>query len=106
MASPISRYLTANVLRWINGDGRGESDCLNVNVLSTIRYIRNTRIGESVEYKFDFRLDPGLEYKGWYNMAATGYYPESWDSQLRLATWEGEYLHNFIYILKADKKTA
>ncbi|MBY2968127.1 hypothetical protein [Rhizobium leguminosarum] len=84
------------------GDGRGENDCRNGNVRSTIRYTRDMKAGESVEYKFDFRLDPTFAYKGWQNNSANGFYPDGWDSHLRLASWEGPAIHNFIYMLKAD----
>ncbi len=86
------------------GDGRGENDCINGNIRSNIRYRTDMGAGESVEYKFDFKLDPGFAYKGWRNQSANGFYPDGWDSHLRIASWEGTFKHNFIYMLKADTR--
>lgn len=84
------------------GDGRGENDCENGNARSNLRWTTNYRLGDSVEYRFDVRVDPGLAYAGFYNMAANGVYPNGTDSHLRIASWEGPLLRNFIYMLKVD----
>lgn len=85
------------------GDGRGESDCLNGNVRSNLAYGTWTKLNQSVEYRFDIWMEPSFNYRGFFNSHATGYLLDSMDSRLRLASWEGPLLHNFIYILKADK---
>lgn len=84
------------------GDGRGENDCLNGNARSNLHWTTNYRLGESVEYRFDVRVDPSLAYPGFYNMSANGTYPNGIDSHLRIASWEGPLLRNFIYMLKVD----
>ncbi len=84
------------------GDGRGETDCNNGNVRSVVTYNPNKRLGQIVEYSFDIKLDNSFAYKGEKNLAAEGYYPGAHDSALRLASWEGPFLHNFLYMLKAD----
>lgn len=84
------------------GDGRGESDCVNGNVKSIIRYERDAKLGESVEYKFDVQIDPSFKYPGEYNLDALPFRPGGWDSSLRIASWEGPYIKNFVYMLKAD----
>jgi len=87
------------------GDGRGESDCSNGSVRSMFGYDTWAQLGQSLEYRFDVLMPANLEYEGYFNKDAAGFEPDSWDSNLRLATWEGTFLHNFIYILKASKKT-
>ncbi|MBG1232238.1 hypothetical protein F8B91_07810 [Aestuariivirga litoralis] len=84
------------------GDGRGENDCNNGNLRSVLRWKSEAHTGDTVEYKFDLKIDPKLTYPGFKSMAALGYYPNGIDSHLRLASWEGPFLHNFIYMLKAD----
>jgi hypothetical protein len=86
------------------GDGRGESDCLNGTIRSMYGYEPWAQLGQALEYRFDIKMDPELQYEGYYNLDAAGFEPQSWDSHLRLATWEGTFLHNFIYILKASRK--
>jgi len=84
------------------GDGRGEYDCRNGNVRSILRRTKDVKLGESVEYRFDIRVDPSLAYAGFPNMAANGVYPGAVDSHLRIASWEGPALRNFIYMLKVS----
>lgn len=87
------------------GGGRGESDCYNGSVRNMLGYQPHAALGQTVEYSFDVRIDPALEYEGHLNIDAAGFEPGSWDSNLRLATWEGtNYLHNFIYILKVSSR--
>jgi len=86
------------------GDGRGESDCLNGTVRSVFANSPQAQLGQTREYRFDVRVDPSLAYEGYYNDNAIGFEPGGWDSLLWLASWEGTYLHNFIYILKASKR--
>jgi hypothetical protein len=42
-------------------------------------------------------VDPAFAYPGYYNGHAAG-----WDSRLRIASWEGPLLHNFLYMVKLD----
>lgn len=83
------------------GDGRGENDCNNGNLRSTLSG-GTVALGKAVEYRFDIRIDPSLAYAGFQTMAANGYYPGGIDSGLRIASWEGPLLHNFIYNLKVS----
>jgi hypothetical protein len=84
------------------GDGRGESDCVNGNIRSTLVRHPEDKLSESVEYQFDIWVDPTFQYRGYYNNHATGFLTDSLDSRLRIASWEGPFLHNFLYMLKLD----
>lgn len=85
------------------GDGRGESDCKNGSVKSIIRYTRDTKVGESFEYKFDLQFDMStFKYTGEFRRDAVPFSPGGWDSSLRLASWEGPFIKDFVYILKAS----
>lgn len=84
------------------GDGRGESDCLNGNTKSQLRRIKDQSIGQTLEYKFDFWVDPAFTYAGEFIRDAIAFRREGWDSRLRLAGWEGPFIKNFIYMLKLD----
>jgi Polysaccharide lyase len=86
------------------GDGRGESDCFNGNVRSAISARSDAKTGSTMEYAFEFWIDPSLSYEGYYNDHSIGYLPNAHDSRLRIASWEGEFLHNFIYMLKLDSQ--
>ncbi|RYE07015.1 MAG: peptidoglycan-binding protein [Hyphomicrobiales bacterium] len=86
------------------GDGRGESDCLNGTVRSVLGHSPQAELGQTLEYRFDVRVDPSLAYEGYLNNDSAGHEPGAWDSHLWLASWEGTFLHNFIYILKVSKK--
>lgn len=86
------------------GDGRGESDCYNGNVRSTLLYSPDARLNQTLEYRFDVWIDPKLSYGGFYNDHSVGYLRNSHDSRLRIASWEGQYLHNFLYMLKVDRQ--
>lgn len=82
------------------GDGRGESDCLNGNVRSQISQTR--RVGDTLEYRFDIRIDPALAYTCGRDELAYGLMPDAWDTQLLVAHWEGNLLHNYVHRLKLD----
>jgi hypothetical protein len=86
------------------GDGRGESDCINGTVRSALVRPIWEPMGQVLDYRFDFRIDPAFAYPGFSNTWALGYLKDSWDSRLRLAIWEGPLLHNFLYQLIADTK--
>ena len=81
------------------GDGRGENDCANGNVRSAIGAGNWDRLGQTVEYRFDIRVDPGFNYPGRYSHEG-----RRWHSNLRIASWEGPLLHNFLYILQLDSR--
>lgn len=83
-------------------DGRGESDCKNGLVRSNLVGEVDVPIGYTSEYKFDLWMQPNLKYRGWDNELAYASTHTMHDSKLRLASWEGENVHNFIYVLKAD----
>jgi hypothetical protein len=84
------------------GDGRGESDCKNGNTKSVIQRSKDARIGQTFEYKFDFWVDPDFGYAGEYIRDSLPYREGGWDSRLRIASWEGPFIKNFVYMLKLD----
>lgn len=85
------------------GDGRGENDCVNGNVRSAIYPTgRQARLGDAVEYRFNLRIDPSFALAPFHNPEAIDLLPGGSDSRLRIASWEGPLLHNFIYLMKAD----
>lgn len=81
------------------GDGRGENDCRNGNVRSAIVARNWDKLGDAVEYRFDIQVDPGLNYPGRFSHEG-----KRWHSNLRIASWEGPLLHNFLYILQLDSR--
>lgn len=81
------------------GDGRGENDCVNGNVRSTIGADSWDPLSSAMEYRFDIQVEPGFRYQGRYS-----YEGERWHSNLRIASWEGPLLHNFLYILQLDSR--
>lgn len=83
-------------------DGRGESDCKNGNVRSQLVGTPDARIGTTASYSFDIRLQPNLSYFGWYNESALSFLKSGRDSKFYLAVWEGNRIHNYIHMLKAD----
>jgi hypothetical protein len=85
-------------------DGRGESDCRNGNVRSALSRRPDEKMGRAVEYRFDIWVDPSFAYEGFFNDHSFGFLSDAHDSRLRIASWEGEFLHNFIYMLKLDSK--
>ena len=85
-------------------DGRGETDCKNGNVKSLIQH-KNEKLGQSIEYRFDVMIDPGMSFPGAFDPYSVGFMPEGWDSQLRIAIWDGyEKIHDYLYDLKLDAK--
>ena len=86
------------------GDGRGENDCRNGNVRSALVARGNAKIGSTVEYSMDIRIDPSFAYPGFYNDHSIGYLRDASDSRLRIASWEGPLVHNFLYMLKVDAR--
>ena len=85
-------------------DNRGESDCTNGNVRSSANYAPDARMGQTLEYRFDIQVNSDFAYPGYSNDMAAGFYPNQWDSRLRIASWEGPLLHNFLYMIKVDAK--
>ncbi|MBN8994083.1 MAG: hypothetical protein J0H94_02580 [Rhizobiales bacterium] len=86
------------------GDDRGESDCTNGNIRSDMQFSPEAKMGQLLEYRFDIRLNADFAYPGYRNDHAFGFYPGAWDTRLRIASWEGPLLHNFLYMIKADAK--
>lgn len=68
-----------------------------------MRYRQDVKLGSTVEYRFDLKIDKNFAYAGYFEKAAQGYYPEGWNSALRIASWEGSLLHNFIYMLVQEQ---
>ena len=81
------------------GDGRGENDCRNGNVRAVIGAQSWDLLGEAVTYRFDIQVDPSFRYPGRYSNEG-----QRWHSNLRIASWEGPLLHNFLYILQLDSR--
>ena len=69
------------------GDGRGESDCSNGNIREVLLG-PGDRVGASRTYSFDVKVEEPLGYLG------------GLDPRLRIASWEGNLLHNFVYMFK------
>jgi hypothetical protein len=83
------------------GDGRGEHDCFNGIVRSALGAFQ-VGASETWTYAFEFRVPDPIGYTGWRNSHACTYLDDCQDSRLRIASWEGNRLHNFMYMLKAD----
>ena len=77
------------------GDGRGENDCHNGNVREVFSYCCQAKMGQAVSYKFDVLIDPSFAYSGFYNDHSLGFIADGLDSRLRIASWEGQFLHIF-----------
>lgn len=86
------------------GDGRGENDCRNGMVRSTVLGRPTARLGQSFEYRFELRVVPPLSYAGFQNPEHLGHLSTGRDSRLRLATWEGNKLHNWLYQMKLEAR--
>ena len=86
------------------GDGRGENDCYNGNIRSVLSHQPQAVLNENWEYRFDIWVDPSFSYPGFYNDHARDFMPGSFDSRLRIASWEGPFIHNFLYAVKVDAK--
>lgn len=84
------------------GDGRGESDCKRGNVRSTMYHDPQARIGQVRDYRFDVKIPPDFAYPGRIHAETVLFIPGGWDSHLRIASWEGPALHNFLYMVKVD----
>ncbi|MFN0115987.1 MAG: heparin lyase I family protein [Paracoccaceae bacterium] len=87
------------------GDGRGENDCHNGNVRSNLSP-HTARPGQGWSYSFEIRVPVPIAYPGFHNDWSIGYLTGAHDSRLRIASWEGNLLHNFIYMLKVDATRA
>ncbi|WP_171212628.1 hypothetical protein [Ruegeria sp. HKCCA5426] len=88
--------------RSYSGD-RTENDCKNGNIRSSLKK-KWVRVGSTVRYSFDFWVDPSIAYAGWKNSNAKGFLPGAWDTRLRIAAWLGDGKHNYLYLLKLDKR--
>jgi hypothetical protein len=84
------------------GDGRGESDCSNGNVKSQIGYRTHAKLGETLDYSFELWVDPAFAYAGAFEYDSTPFRAGGWDSNLRIASWEGPDIKSFVYMLKLD----
>lgn len=85
------------------GDGRGESDCRNGNVRSNLT-AHQVGVSEAWTYEFEFRVPGPIGYGGYSNSHACGFLDRCADSRLRIVSWEGNRLHNFLYMLKLDNR--
>lgn len=86
------------------GNGHRENDCLNGNTKSQIASNQDATLGETFTYQFDVWVDPNFGYEGEYIQSSLPFRDGGWDSRLRIASWEGPHIKNFIYMLKLDAK--
>ena len=83
------------------GDDRGENNCTNGNVSSSIDHHPHAKMGQTMEYRFDIQVESDFAYAGYFNSHAEGFYLDGSDSRLRIASWEGPLLHNFLYMIES-----
>ncbi|SMY09056.1 hypothetical protein [Flavimaricola marinus] len=83
------------------GDGRGESDCSNLNSKSYLTS-RDVPVGTSMLYAFDVRVAGGLTHDAFRNPHVT-YAPGGADSRLSVAIWQGELIKNHLLTLDLDR---
>lgn len=85
-------------------DGRGESNCGNMNVQSYIGTKQNARLGQTWLYAFDFMVDPTVNHKGHHQPEAAKYGGGGGvnNSRLELARWQGQAIKNHIYDIEVD----
>lgn len=88
------------------GDGRGENNCTNKNVQSTLATSDRIAagLGEEWRYAFDFWIDPEVPHPGFYGrdaLALTGFGINR--SRLEIARWQGlRSIKNHIYDIEVD----
>jgi hypothetical protein len=82
------------------GDGRGESDCLNMSSKSYLS-AGDVSNGSSMKYSFDIRVVAGLTHREFHNPRAVPF-TGGQDSRLSVALWQGEYIKNHIHQLDLD----
>ena len=82
------------------GDGRGESDCGNLNSKSYLSS-GSVRVGSGMRYAFDIRVAEGLTHKAFHNPRAVPFTGGP-DSRLSVAIWQGDMIRNHIVALDLD----
>ena len=83
------------------GDGRGESDCGNLNSKSYLS-AGEVPVGTSMRYTFEVRVAGGLTHAAFRNPRVT-YSPGGADSRLSVALWQGNLIKNHLLSLDLDK---
>lgn len=82
------------------GDGRGESDCRNLNSKSYLS-AGDVKNGSSMRYSFDVRVAGGLIHKAFHNPRMVPFTGGP-DSRLSVAIWQGNLIKNHIVWLDLD----
>ena len=83
------------------GDGRGESDCNNLNAKSYLS-AGEVPIGTSMRYLFDVRVAGGLTHEAFRNPLVT-YAKGGADSRLSVAIWQGNLIKNHLLSVDLDR---
>lgn len=83
------------------GDGRGESDCGNLNAKSYLS-AGEAKIGSAMLYAFDIRVAGGLTHAAFHNPRAVPFTGGP-DSRLAVALWQGEMIKNHLVSLELDR---
>ncbi len=82
------------------GDGRGESDCRNLNSKSYLA-AGEVPIGTAMKYVFDLRVAGGLTHAAFRNPDAVPFTGGP-DSRLSVAIWQGNLIKNHLATLDPD----
>ena len=84
--------------------GSDESDCKMGSTKSQIYHEQMIKIGETVEYSFEVRVDPAFDYPGTFRrgLESLPFAAGAWDSDLRIASWEGPERKSFVFTMKLD----
>lgn len=83
------------------GDGRGESDCANLNSKSYLA-AGDVRMGTAMMYAFDVRVAGGLTHAAFHNPRAVPFTGGP-DSRLSVAIWQGDLIKNHLVALDLDR---
>lgn len=84
--------------------GDPEDDCMMGTTRSQIFHEKMAKLGETVEYSFDILVDPAFNYPGIFRkgLESLPFTPGAWDSDLRIASWEGPERKSFVFTVKLD----
>ncbi|SIO08960.1 hypothetical protein [Vannielia litorea] len=83
------------------GDGRGESDCGNLNAKSYLS-AGEVKSGATMLYAFEVRVAGGLTHAAFHNPRAVPFTGGP-DSRLAVALWQGELIKNHLVSLELDR---
>jgi len=83
------------------GDGRGESDCKNLNSKSYLA-AGDVPVGTGMRYAFEVRVASGLTHTAFHTPRAVPF-TGGLDSRLSVAIWQGNLIKNHLVSLDLDK---